>query len=258
MIIDIRTEAAKYYDSNPNRPDDIPFYISLIPSRHATVLELGCGTGRVTLPLVQYCKYIHGIDLSQAMLSICEKKLLKANIPPSRARVELGDITDFNPDQVFDFIIAPFRVLQNLETDVEVDGLFHCIRKYLAPYGTCVLNVFNPNRDPATLRQEWCTDAEKFNWEMPIEGGSIKCYDRRPRMDKEKLILYPELIYRRYEGDVMKEETILKLVMRCYYPDEFEQLIAAHDFNVVNRWGGYQGEAYGEGPELIIQFQLIG
>ncbi len=254
MGVDLRAEAAQYYDRNPDLPDDIPFYIDLIPSEQAAVLELGCGTGRVTLPLSHHCSYIHGVDLSPAMISVCQRKLAEAGIPPGKARVEVGDITDFDLGQTFDLIIAPFRVLQNLETDSEVDGLFRCIGRHLAPGGTCILNVFNPDRDRETLRREWCTDDEVLDWEMPVEGGKLACYDRRPRMDKENLILYPELIYRRYEDDVLQEEAVLKLVMRCYYPDEFEKLIVTHGFDIFNRWGGYRGEPYGEGSELVIQF----
>jgi hypothetical protein len=77
-------------------------------------------------------------------------------------------------------------------------------------------------------------------------------------MDKENLVLYPELIYRRYMGGVLKEEAVLKLVMRCYYPDGFEDLITTHGFSIVNRWGGYKGEPYGEGPEIIVQFERSG
>ncbi len=104
MEIDIRAQAAQYYDCNPDVPDDLPFYISHIPSPHAAVLELGCGTGRVTLPLVQHCGYIHGLDLSPAMISICKRKLAETGIPPTRARVEVGEITDFDLGQTFDFI----------------------------------------------------------------------------------------------------------------------------------------------------------
>lgn len=73
-------------------------------------------------------------------------------------------------------------------------------------------------------------------------------------MDCDRLILYPELIYRRYEEDEVKDEVALKIVMRCYYPVEFEKLIIDHGFRIVNRWGGYAGEPYGQGPELVIQF----
>ncbi len=75
-------------------------------------------------------------------------------------------------------------------------------------------------------------------------------------MDPVKLVLYPEPIYRRYEGETLKDEATLKIVMRYYYPDEFEKVIVDHGFQIMNRWGGYEGEAYGQGPELVIQFKI--
>jgi SAM-dependent methyltransferase len=254
MKIDIRTEAAKYYDSNPSFLNDVPFYQKLIPSPTSSILELGCGTGRVTVSLAAYCKYIQGIDISPAMISKCREKLINSGIPPSKAQVMEGDITDFDLDQSFDLIIAPFRVLQNLETDQEVDGLFGCIRRHLANNGTCILNVFRPYLEAEGLRKQWVTTEEKLNWEVPLEGGRLVCHDRRPYMDVEKLILYPELIYRRYEGETLIEQSLLKIAMRCYYPDTFEKLIVDHGYKVLNRWGGYEGEVYGRGPELVIQF----
>ena len=254
MPIDIRMEAAKYYDSDPAPLNDARFYQGLIPSPEISILELGCGTGRVTLPLIPYCKFIHGIDISPAMLSICRDKLAKAGIPPTKARAEQGDITTFDLGRTFDLILAPFRVLQNLETDRQLDGLFQCIRKHLAPGGTCILNVFHPYLSADALRENWCTDEEQVEWEAAVEGGRLICSNRRPRMDREKLVLYPELIYRRYEGDALAEESVLKIAMRCYYPDTFEKLIVDHGFTILNRWGGYDGEAYGQGPELVIQF----
>lgn len=255
MKIDIRTEAAKYYDSNPSFLNDIPFYQKLISSPNISILELGCGTGRVTLALVPYCQYIQGVDISPAMISICREKLVKTGIPQTKAQVREGDITDFNLDQTFDLIIAPFRVLQNVETDQEVDGLFRCIRKHLAPNGTCILNVFRPFFEPEELQKRWTTKEENLSWEVPIKGGKLACYDRRAYMDVKKLTLYPELIYRKYEGDTLVEESILKIVMRCYYPDTFEKLIIEHGYIILNRWGGYEGEVYGQGPELVIQFR---
>ena len=145
-------------------------------------------------------------------------------------------------------------MFQNLETDVEVDGLLRCVRQHLAPTGACILNVFKPFREKDTLRCEWCTDDENLAWEITVSDERITCHDRRPRMDASNLVLYPELVYRRYAGDVLKDETILEIVMRCYYPKPFEQIIADHGFRVVNRWGGYAGEVYGEGPELVLQF----
>lgn len=256
MPIDIRDAAARYYDYNPNPPADIPFYVDNMPSPDAKVLELGCGTGRVTIPLSQHCHSIQGVDLSEAMIAICREKLDKAGIPPAKASVAIGDITDIDLGRRFDLIIAPFRVFQNLESDEEVDGFFACVRKHLAPQGACILNVFQPNRDPQALRETWCTQVENLSWEVMIEGQRIACYDRRPRMDPEKMVLYPELVYRRYDGDVLVDEAVLKIAMRCYYPQEFSALIRDHGFRILDRWGGYHGEAYGDGPELVVKFGM--
>ena len=51
------------------------------------------------------------------------------------------------------------------------------------------------------------------------------------------------------------EATVLKLVMRYYYPEQFEEIVLKHGFRIVNRRGGYKGERYGEGPELVLQFR---
>ena len=68
MTNDIRAESAKYYDLQKIPFDDVPFYIEHIPSPNANILELGCGTGRVLVTLASHCAYIHGLDISKAML----------------------------------------------------------------------------------------------------------------------------------------------------------------------------------------------
>jgi len=253
--IDIRADVARYYDLNPETLDDVGFYRDRIPFPEASILELGCGTGRVLVPLSRDCGYIHGVDISAAMVWHCQDRLTKEAIPRTRARVEVGDLTEINLGRTFDLITAPFRVFQNLETDSEIDGFFGTVRRHLSPAGTCVLNLFKPNRDPGGLRRQWRTEDEYPCWEVPIEGGRVTCHEKNARMDPDKMILYPELIYRTYRGSELSEEVVLKIVMRCYYPDEFEQLINEHGFEIVQRWGGYAGEIYGEGPELVIEFR---
>ncbi|TMH85462.1 MAG: class I SAM-dependent methyltransferase, partial [Betaproteobacteria bacterium] len=69
MTSDIRANVAQYYDLNPEVPTDVGFYAALVPSPEASILELGCSTGRVLLPLAQRCGYVQGIDLSEAMVA---------------------------------------------------------------------------------------------------------------------------------------------------------------------------------------------
>lgn len=240
---------------NPGMPNDVAFYRERIPSSGASILELGCGTGRVLVPLVKDCAYIHGVDVSAAMVSICWEKLANADIPAARACVQVGDITNLSLNKTFDLIIAPYRVFQNLETDAETDGFFETVRKHLAPGGRCVLDVFKPKSERVALRQEWAKQEEYDCWERLTDGGRITCCGRNASMHPEKMIIYPEMIYRTYQDNQIVEEVVLKIVMRSYYAGEFEQMITGHGFEILQRWGGYSGEAYDEGPELLIEFQ---
>jgi SAM-dependent methyltransferase len=254
MQDDIRAAAAQYFDVNPTIPDDRAFYTARLPSADAAVLELGCGTGRVLLPLAAACGCIHGIDRSPAMLARCLQKLQAAGIPPTKARVARGDITHVALGRRFDLIIAPYRVFQLLDTEAQVEGLFRCIQAHLAPGGMCILNVFHPQGGFERVRQEWARVPKVCVWEATVDGVRLRCDERRARIDPTTQTLYPELIYSRAVGDTWIEDAVLKIPRRCYTPEAFEGMIRAHGFRIVQRWGGYAGERYGEGPELIVQF----
>lgn len=258
MQTDSRKSTAKYYDFQPAPFEgrDIPFYLSLIPSPSANVLELGCGTGRVMAPMAAHCGYIHGIDHSEAMLEICRKKLQAQGVPDERAGVTLGDISNFALGRKFDLIIAAFRVLQNLEEDAQVDGVFECIRRHLAQSGSCVLNVFRPLAEEAELRRIWAgKTGEEVERDQPAGRGRMIRSVRISRVHPEKFIFYPTLIDRYYEDGRLVDESAMEIAMRCYTPEGFLRLIESHGFRVIRTWGGYNGEQYGKGPELVAQFE---
>jgi len=255
MPDDSRAEAAQYYDTNPTIPDDLAFSTARLPSADAAVLELGCGTGRVLLPLAAACGSIYGLDRSSAMLACCVQKLQAAEMPPAKARAERGDMTDCVLGRRFEVMIAPYRVLQLLETAPQVEGLFRCVRAHLAPGGTCILNVFHPQGGFERVRQAWERATEVCLWEATVDGVRLRCDERRARLDPATRIFYPELIYRRAVGDAWIEEAVRKIPRRCDAPAAFERVIRAHGFRIVQRWGGYAGERYGEGPELVVQFR---
>lgn len=258
MTIDIRAEAAHFYDLSPDVPQDVDFYLEQVRSPEWEVLELGCGTGRVLLPMAGVCSYIHGVDISEAMVEICKGKLSAAGFPPTKAQAEVGDLAHLRLGKRFDLITAPYRVFQNLATDAEVDAFFETVRTHLAPGGSCILNVFHPNHDEKTLRRVWAKETEDSCWEVPLGDQRVTCHARNVSIDEDRLVLHPELIYRSYRGNVLEAEAVLKIQMRCYYPEELEELVAGHGFRVLERWGGYSGEEYGQGPELVLRFSARG
>jgi len=254
MTDDWRGGSAKFYDLAPDMPDDIPFYLERLPAGHPKVLELGCGTGRVSVPLALRSSYFLGIDSSAAMAARCEERLREAGIGESMASVQVADITQLSGANEYDFIVAPYRVMQNLETDEQVEGLLHSIYANLRVGGRAILNAFNPRFGADEIVQLWSQEEEMLSWTVETADGRVECYERRKGVTSEPLVIYPDLIYRHFVQDELVDEAVLSIAMRCYYPDEFLSLISNASFAICETWGGYAGEKYGEGSELVVEF----
>lgn len=253
--MDPRKNTARFYDTVSHPINDETFYLKRIKSLKAkNVLELGCGTGRVLVPLAKSCEKIVGVDYSQEMLDICEKKIANEGI--TNTKTIKGNITSLNLGETFDLVIAPYRVMQALETDKEVHSFLETISLHLKSSGMGILNVFNPKKSAEEMRANWCQPSEIIDQEIKLGDGSRLVYSfRQHKINKEKLVIYPDMIYRRYFNDVLVEEVIHPIIMRCYYPDEFKRLITNMGFTITRSWGGYNNEEYGVGPELVIEFK---
>lgn len=121
--------------------DDVRFYLELAREVSGSVLELGVGTGRIYLELLDEGINADGIDLSEAMLDKLRNVAAARNLDPS---VWIEDITKFDPDHQYDLIYAPNRVFNHLSTLDEQRAALQNIRHALAPNGQFVLNTFVP------------------------------------------------------------------------------------------------------------------
>jgi SAM-dependent methyltransferase len=258
MRIDIRAEAAKFYDMQPDpfSKRDIEFYISQLPSSDCSVLEIGCGTGRVLLPLSEHCRSIQGIDVSDGMIGVCRQKLTSSQVNGEKISIEVCDARMFRVKKTFDLIIAPFRVFQNIENDEDVKAFFETVRLQLAENGRCILNVFKPWMDEPGVRREWEQMRENRKlWETDVQGGKVICYDKISCVHPTKFICYPTLVYEFSQDGRIVEKSELNAAMRCYSSEEFLKTIEENGFIIDEKWGGYSGEHYGEGPELVVKFR---
>jgi SAM-dependent methyltransferase len=69
-------------------------------------LDLGCGTGRLTVPLSQYGRAVIGIDISPAMIDHCRRAVPGVDFRVGDFR-DLGDLADSS----FDLVVAGFNLL---------------------------------------------------------------------------------------------------------------------------------------------------
>ncbi len=139
---------AEAYDADMGRDadamDDVPFYVELAQQAAATahpVLELGSGTGRVTIPIAQAGASIVGLDNSAAMLAVARRKSEAAGVEVDWIE---ADMRDFHLDQRCGLIIIPFRSFLHLLTDADQLACLVRVHEHLVPGGRCALNFFVP------------------------------------------------------------------------------------------------------------------
>lgn len=129
--------------------NDVSFYTKEALKSTGPVLELGCGTGRITLPIAQSGLRIVGLDNSDSMLSVARRKTEQ---PPHLPVTLLADdMRTFSIGQRFPLIIIPFAGFCSLTDPVDQLSTLKQIRRHLSPHGKLILDM--PVADPYASRQ---------------------------------------------------------------------------------------------------------
>jgi SAM-dependent methyltransferase len=246
---------ADFYDHSPvvaGRVQDVEFYRGAAGEFGGPVLELGCGTGRVTLALAQAGHRVTGLDLSQRMLDRCAGKL--AALPAElreRVRLVQGDMTRFNIAEKFRLVIVPFRPFQHLlEVRQQIDCLT-CVGRHLAPGGRLVLDFFHcdPRRihDPAFLKES----APLAEYEMP-GGRRVVLTERTVAFHYGRQCNDVEMYYGVTHPDGRKERLVFAFTIRYFFPYEVEHLLARCGFRVAALYGNFDRSPLEDAsPEMI-------
>jgi SAM-dependent methyltransferase len=139
---------AEFYDyvvPYRSRPD-VAFFVDLARACGGTVLEVGCGTGRILLPCARAGPSVVGLDLSAPMLTVLGQNLVREpREVRERVRVVHGDMRAFDLGERFALITMPFRSFQHALTPEDQQATLRCVRRHLADDGRFVLDLFNPS-----------------------------------------------------------------------------------------------------------------
>ena len=120
---------------------DVPFWRHLATSTPGTALELGCGTGRIALPLGRAGAHVVGIDRSEAMLARARTRVRRARLQPSVHLVR-GDIRHLPfPSRAFSLVMAPYGILQSLLRERDLAATLEAVHRVLARGGVFGLEL---------------------------------------------------------------------------------------------------------------------
>ena len=135
---------APYYDWENARTvgrRDIRFWQGLAEERGGPVLELGSGTGRVSLPVARTVGSLVGIDRSKSMLAVARRRVRRSRYGDS-LRLVRGDIRALPfSREFFGLVMAPYGVLQSLIRDRDLRRALLSAREVLRPGGTLAIDL---------------------------------------------------------------------------------------------------------------------
>ncbi len=128
--------------------EDVGFYLQRASEAEGPVVELGCGTGRLTLPLARAGIPVTGVEASPAMLARLRAKLEREE-PAVRDRIALhpGSWETFRPEAPADVVLWPFNALHHCRDEMALRDVLVQVRSYLRPSGRLALDAYLPDPD---------------------------------------------------------------------------------------------------------------
>ena len=227
---------AQHYDAqHAGITTDVDFYRHLVRRLGGPVLELGCGTGRICLPLAEAGHAITALDASEPMLALA---LDKRHALAADLEVEFvaADMCDFTLGQRFATIIIGFNTLGHLHQRLDVERCFATVADHLEPGGSFVLAMFNPNLQLLTRKPD--VPREISRYPDPDSGAEVvvtehSAYDRASQVTTSHWAFHSG-------GQVLEAQ----LRLRMFFPQELEALLHYAGFEVREKFGDFDGSAF--------------
>lgn len=254
--VNLFNESAPYYDSMDSvsalRKDDIPFFLNYANLCGGDILELASGTGRVSIPLAKAGHRVYGIDYSDAMLNIFRRKKREMDTEISaRIHIRKADMASFSLSRKFPLIIVPFRSFQTLTNEADIISSLRAVYKHLEEEGRFIIDVFKPFGN--LTEENWVNTSESTTLVVYDEENDrrIRLADTRERIDTDRQVIYPKLIYYITEADGRHLRIVEPLALRYYYEEEMRMLLRREGFAIESEYGYYDGRSISEGPEML-------
>jgi SAM-dependent methyltransferase len=225
--------------------EDLAFWLDLATKQLGPILELGCGSGRIFIPLAQAGRRVVGLDNDPGMLA-----LLKDHLPPEfgqNALVIQADFTRFHLACSFGLIFMACNTYSTLSPDGRRSTL-DCVRRHLQPGGVFAASLPNPDwlrnlpaRSPVEVEEIF---------PHPLDGEPVQVSSAWRRNQREFILDW-------YYDHLLPDGTVERLAVQLKHGltpvEDYLEEVRLAGFSQVQTFGGFDRSPFtGEGPELII------
>lgn len=233
---------ANIYDGLNTFLSDLQFYKKWLPrNKEAKILELCCGTGRLTIPLAKDGYNICGVDYTSSMLE-------RAKVKASEAGLEINfieaDIRTLNLQDKFDVIFIPFNSIHHLYRNEDLFKTLKGIKNHLKEGGLFLLDCFNPNIQYIVENEE----EHKVIAEYTTSDGREVLIKQTMHYENATQINRIEWHYY-INGEF---HSIQNLDMRLFFPQELDSYLERAGFNILHKFGGFEEEEFKDRSEKQI------
>lgn len=247
---------APYYDYiHHGLPGEVEFYVDLAKANGNEALEVGCGTGRICIPMAKAGVAAIGLDISAGMLALCREKASLAGPLPAAIELVQADMRHFDLGHTFPFIAMAYRTLMHLLTPDDQVKCLQCIRRHLAPGGLFACNLWMA-RPSAVAGQAAAAGVPPLELvgQHPVPGEPIVLFHYHSAQydEFEQTITEQHRIQERdLRGHILRQQD-LKLTRAWLTRREMEHLVYRCGFRVEAVYGSFDGTHLGpDGKEMI-------
>ena len=249
-MFDIYADFSRFYDIYVGGwLEDLPFYIDYARGLRTPILEVGAGSGRLTIPFARAGYSVVAVDISASMLAILKSRLVR-EAEGIRKRIEIveADAEALELGNKYELIIVPFFTFNYFLTSQAQKTALKRLAQHLTDSGTILLDVFIPfsrikECSPEPVLRVDAVEAETGN---KIRGWNIYS------MDLERQIECRRHIFEITEpnGTVSKKEFITK--RRYTFRPELEQLFLDKGFSVESVFSDYDKKKAKSDSERLV------
>ncbi|MGB7341407.1 MAG: class I SAM-dependent methyltransferase [Phototrophicaceae bacterium] len=241
---------ARYYDGEVgDRTDDIQLYSVLANTYGDPILDVGCGTGRVLLPLAQEGYRVEGIDTSREMLNRLDNKLNALPHLKDYLTYTHGDVFDFAPDKHYQLILMTYNALMHFHDQESQIKLLKKLHSLTATDGLLVLDL--PNAGETFATQE--TDAIMLDREfIEPETGHLVQLQSHSYLDRVTQLLHVTWIYDEISGDGTVKRLRVPHVLRYFFYPEIKLLLERCGFDIVGVYGSTEEDPFEDGADRMV------
>ncbi len=210
------------------------FYLDEAKRAGGRVLELGCGSGRLTIPIAQRGIEIIGADLSKPMLNAARAKALRTGV---EVQFVEADMRHFDLPGKFSAIFIPGNSLLHLLTTDDLKQCLASVRRHLVPNGRLVFDISKWDlallaRDPAQRHPVLSVNDPKRG-EITIEETAS--YDAANQIRH---------IVWHFSAPDAADFRVINYTLRVIFPQELSLLLDTAGFHLDARYGEFPRQPF--------------